>query len=282
MALALDKNLSSLQVAIVGGGNMGQAILAGWISTSEGPAAQWTPESFVVVNPGEEKRKHITARYGVRCVAAVSDLPESDIVVLAVKPQKMFDVLDEMAVLSWLPSTLCISIAAGIPTNKLQEALPEGCTVIRAMPNTPLLIGQGVTTLCAGSTATSVELDFACALFASIGAAHAIPEDLIDASSAISGSGPAYAAALIEALADAGVCVGLDRQLAEDLARDTLAGTGAMMQQQHASAYDTRVAVCSPGGSTLAALDAFEAGGFSQAIHDGVKAAVARSKELGQ
>ncbi len=271
----------AMRIAIIGGGKMGEAVLSGLLAAHQGCAAAWNADAFTVVNPGSEKRKHLQQAYGVCCVEDSSQLAAADIVVLAVKPQKMDEVLSVVSHLPFASSALFISVAAGLSTARLEQLLPAGARVVRAMPNTPLLIGRGVTTLCAGSLASKEDLELGLAMFACLGASFAVDESLMDATGAINGSGPAYVAALIEALAAAGHRQGLDIQLAEQLAVLTVDGTAELMVQRRQSASQTRVDVCSPGGTTLAALGAMEQGGFSTSIIDGVQAAVDRSKELG-
>ncbi len=270
-------------VAIVGGGKMGEAILGGWIASEEGAAAALSPQSFVVANPGEARRDYLAERYGVRCVADACEIDAADIVVLAVKPQVMKGVLDQMrtspAYSGGEEGPLFVSIAAGLSTDALLAMLPEGARLVRVMPNTPLLVGSGVTTVCSSSRCGG-DVELVRDLFACLGSAYVVDEDAMDATGAISGSGPAYAALLIEALRDAGVSQGLDADLAEKLAAQTLEGTCRLMRERGQDAEQTRVAVCSPGGTTLAALAAMDREGFSRAVGAGVDAAVARSKEL--
>lgn len=272
---------SSIRIAIIGGGKMGEAMLAGWLRAEAGIASSWSAADFTVVNPGSEKRERLSRTYGVRCVADAAALEAADLIVLAVKPQVMFDVLHEIESLPFVSGALCISVAAGIGTRRLEQALPAGTHVVRAMPNTPLLIGAGATTLCKGSNADEGDIETARALFASIGEAFVVDEALMDATGAINGSGPAYVAALVEALAHAGAAAGLDLDLAEHLAAVTVVGTGRMMVERGQSAAQTRLDVCSPKGTTLAALDAMEGAGFSHSVEQGVEAAIRRSKELG-
>lgn len=275
---------ASCRVAVIGGGKMGEAILGGWIASDQGPAACLGAKNFEVANPGEQRRAYLAARYGVACVADARELGAADIVVLAVKPQVMMDVLasirDSSVCLGTHASPLFISIAAGLATSRLEQALPARSRLVRAMPNTPLLVGAGATAVCAGSHATSDDLELARGLFASLGMACVVSESDIDAIGALSGSGPAYVAAMIEALRDAAAAWGIDPELAEQLALQTTFGTALLMKETGQSAETCRVNVCSPGGTTLAALDAMSKAGFDQVFAAGVEAAVRRSKEL--
>ena len=274
------------RIALVGGGKMGEAIMGGWIASHAVPADQLGAANFTVANPGEERRNYLKDRYGVSCVANAREIDGADIVVLAVKPQVMMGVLEEIAALPAYEGgdggPLFVSIAAGLSTQRLEEALPDGARLVRTMPNTPLLVGAGATTVTAGTHASDDDVALVCNLFACLGKAYVVDEDAMDATGAVSGSGPAYVAALIEALRDGGVVQGLDAGLAEALAQQTVYGTALLMQETGQDAQATRVAVCSPGGSTLAALAAMDETGFARSIDAGVAAAVRRSKELGQ
>ena len=177
---------------------------------------------------------------------------------------------------------LFISIAAGIPTTRLEAALPKDAHVVRVMPNMPLSIGAGASGVCKGAQATNDEYDYVVGLFGCLGRAVPVDESDMDIVCALSGSGPAYVAAMIEALRDAAAAQGLDEQLAETLALQTVLGTARLIDETPLSPAVTREAVCSPGGTTLAALDAMYEAGFNDVFQAGVDAAVRRSKELAQ
>ena len=268
-------------VALVGGGKMGEAIMAGWLQATEGPAAELSPASFQVANPGAERQQYLRDTYGVACVDDASCLSAAQIVVLAVKPQVLPEVLPVVAQLPFLADSLVVSIAAGYTTSRIESFLPEGTHVVRVMPNTPLMVGSGASCLCAGSCATSEELHLAEKLFCSLGKAWVVEESALDAVCAVSGSGPAYVAALIEAMAEGAVRAGLPREFGEALATQTAYGTAKLMLVREQGAEKTRVDVCSPGGTTLAGLDAMNAAGFGEAVAKGVVAAYERSIELG-
>lgn len=279
---AIDRlNSADARIAIVGGGKMGEAILAGWLGASDGIAGEWNASNFVVVNPGKARRSYLEDAHGIACVGDSSLLDNADLVVFSVKPQVAFDVLPALRALPFMSDALFVSIAAGITTSALELRLPSSCHVVRAMPNTPLLVGKGATTLCAGSATSDEEMALVVQLFSLIGEAHQVEEGLMDVTCAINGSGPAYFAAMIEAMADAAAQAGLDRNLAERLATQTAFGTTSLMVERRQTAEKTRLDVCSPGGTTLAALDAMNRAGFAQAVAAGVKAAIERGKELG-
>lgn len=274
------------RIVIIGGGKMGEAILGGLIAAQSGPAACLDAGNFTVANPGKPRRDLLTQRYGVKCVADAAQAQAADVVILAVKPQVMMGMLAGIAALDVYAGgargPLFVSIAAGLTTETLESSLAPGSRVVRTMPNTPLLVAQGTTAVCAGANCTEQDVGFVCDLFACLGYAFVCDESDIDAVGAVSGSGPAYVAALIEALRDGGAAQGLDARQAEKLALQTVLGTAQLMVETGDGAQETRIAVCSPGGSTLAALDAMERGGFSASLKAGVAAAVARSKELAQ
>lgn len=273
------------RIAVVGCGKMGEAIMSGWLDASSGSASLLTSENFVAIHPRMQRRNTLEKRYAIRCVERPCDLPEvPDLVLLAVKPQVMRGVLEDITAgaLSWGGShgALFVSIAAGLPTSRLEASLLPGTRLIRVMPNTPLLVGAGVSALCGGAQATPDDLLLVKDLFASLGSAYVVDEAHLDAVGALSGSGPAYVAAFVEALCAAGCRQGLDSDLAGSLALETLRGTALLMEKTAQSPASVREAVCSPNGTTLAALSALQASGFAQSIDKGVAAAVARSKEL--
>ena len=206
-------------------------------------------------------------------------------VILAVKPQVMGSVLDSIhKTVSKCPAyaqALYISIAAGITTSQLRAQLPEGARVVRTMPNTPLMVGAGITAVVSDGGASCEDVALVQSLFACLGTAVLVKECEMDAVCAVSGSGPAYMAAMIEALRDGGVEQGLSPQLATSLALQTMLGTARLIHETGASPEETRISVCSPGGTTLAALEAMNARDFSGTIQAGVAAATKRSKELG-
>lgn len=276
--------MADFRILVVGGGKMGEAIFGGWIASEQAPANGIGADDFVVVEPSEDRRVYLEERYGVSCVADALE-PEGrfDIVLLSVKPQVMMSVLDALSKSGRFEgenAPLFVSIAAGMTVERLEGALPAGARLVRTMPNTPLLVGAGATAACAGSQASSDDVTLVRDLFACLGKAFVIQEELIDTVCALSGSGPAYVAAMIEALRDGAVVEGLEFEFAEELALQTVLGTALLMEQTGQSAEITRLNVCSPGGTTLAALDAMNARDFAEVFKAGVSAAVARAKEL--
>ncbi|MGI6045465.1 MAG: pyrroline-5-carboxylate reductase [Eggerthellaceae bacterium] len=272
-------------IAIIGGGEMGTAIMAGWIGAQTGPAAHLTAKDFIVANPGQERRDYLTEEFGVTCVPDAREIADAKLVVLAVKPQIMAGVLDTIAdrpPYSGKDSgPLFISVAAGLSTASLEKHLPQGARLVRVMPNMPLKVGAGAAGVAKGSAATDADFDLVCNLFDSLGYACKVEEDAIDIVCGLSGSGPAYVAAMVDALAKAAKDQGLDENLAENLALQTVYGTAEYMRQTGISARDTCDSICTPGGTTAAAMDAMRARDFDGVFAAGVNAAVRRSKELG-
>lgn len=269
------------RIAVIGGGKMGEAIIGGWISAQEGPARMLTAENFIVANPGRERRDYLAGNYGVACVEDASLIDAADVVLIAVKPQKMAEVLPVLASRPFARAAFYISVAAGWTTARIEGFLPQGARLCRLMPNTALLVQCGATAVCKGSKADDAECALVRDLFACLGRAWIVNEDQIDAVCAISGSGPAYVARLVEVLGSLGPEIGLPDGLAAQLALQTVLGTAQLMVQTGQSAEKTRIDVSSPGGTTLAALDAMDGAGFSDSIQQGVHAAIRRAKELG-
>lgn len=263
---------------------MGEAILGGWLNSRHGAAGVLSAANFTVVNPGVERRCYLEQRYGVECVADVTEVLRADLVVLAVKPQVMMGVLEKLSEMDAFSGgeqgPLFVSIAAGLTTARLEAALPKSARLVRTMPNMPLMIGAGATSVTAGSEVLENDVELVRDLFASLGSAVVVEEDQMDATCAVSGSGPAYVAAMIEALRDAGIKQGLDKQTAEDLALQTVFGTALLVKETGRDLAEVRQSICSPGGTTIAALEAMEEAGFRGVFEAGVAAAVLRSKEL--
>ncbi len=263
------------RVAFIGGGRMGEAILAGLIG-----AEVITPDRIVVAEPVAERREALVEAYGVACVAdGRTAVDGANIVVLAVKPQIVDSVIKTLS--DELTSALVISIAVGVTCARLESEMPAGTAVVRVMPNTPAMVGQGMAVVSGGTEATAEQIDLVRELFSLLGRAVIVDERYQDAASAISGSGPAYVALFVDALARAGVRQGLTRQIAEELALQTIRGTADLIEQTGQHPEQIIDAVSSPGGTTIAAIEALEAGGLRSAAFSAVDAAVKRAKELG-
>jgi len=275
------------KILVVGGGKMGEGIVAGWLAATEEPAGSLGSANIVVVEPGDTRRRFLVETHGVSCVADVSKVAFTpDVVVLAVKPQVMGDVLTCIsacdALVGQAGRTLFISIAAGLPTASIEAGLPGAQSVVRVMPNMPLAIGAGASGVCGGANATEDQIDYVARMFGCLGRAVVVDEGDMDVVCALSGSGPAYVAALVEALRDAAAARGLDVALAQELALQTVLGTARLIDETGVSPAQARESICSPGGTTLAALDALYQAGFTEMFDAAIEAAVKRSKELAQ
>ncbi len=262
-------------LAVIGGGRMGEAIVAGLLA-----AHAATSSAIVVAEPDAQRRQTLTAAHRVRCVATAREaLPGAAVVLLAVKPQVIDAVVADIA--SELPAgALVVSIAVGVTTSRLESSLPAGTAVVRVMPNTPAMVREGMSVVSGGLEATAEQVEQVREMFAALGRAVVLDERQQDAAAAISGSGPAYVALFVDALARAGVRQGLAREVAQALAVQTLRGTAALLEETGQHPEQLADAVSSPGGTTIAALEALEAGGFRAAVSSAVNAAVARAKEL--
>jgi pyrroline-5-carboxylate reductase len=257
---------------LVGGGKMGSALLSGLVS------AGWAPLGDLVVSetdPAQRDRLE-KAHPGLTVVGGPVD---ADDVLLAVKP----DVAE--AVLRTLGATgprRVLSIVAGISTDRLEATLPAGSVVVRAMPNTPSLIGAGVAGLSGGMAATSADLDWAEGILAAVGTVVRLPERHLDAVTGISGSGPAYLFFVAESLIDAGVTAGLTRDVSRQLVVGTLLGASRMLEETGEEPAELRAAVTSPGGTTAAAVRTLEFKAVRSAFIEAVAAATERSRQLGR
>lgn len=273
-----------MRIAVIGGGKMGEAIVGGWIASNEGMAQAVCAQDVVVVDPGEGRRALLSERYGVTCLSDATDVSAADLVVLAVKPQVMMGVLDAMCGMPVFAESdpLFVSIAAGLTTERLEGGLPARARLVRVMPNMPLAIGAGASAVTPGACATEADVALVADLFGCLGKSVVVEEGLMDAVCAVSGSGPAYVAAMVESLRDASVAEGLPADVAEALALQTVLGTARLIGETGQTPAAVRESICSPGGTTLAALSAMREAGFDEVFSAGVHAAVRRSKELAQ
>jgi pyrroline-5-carboxylate reductase len=269
--------LRKKKLAILGSGNMGEALVKGLLRAGKVP-----PESLVCTDERAERREELQKRYGVHVSgdnrAAVAG---ADIVVIAVKPQVIDAVLEAIA-----PAVdakkLVISIAAGVPIAALARKLGAGVRIIRTMPNTPALVGAGATALARGPHATEQDLEQALALFEAVGVAVVVEEHHLDAVTGLSGSGPAFVFMAIEALADGGVKVGLARPVAMALAAQAVMGSAKLVLETGEHPGRLKDQVTSPGGTSIAGVHALEQHGFRAALIAAVEAATRRSRELGE
>lgn len=267
----------NLNIGFIGGGNMGEALVNGLISASLFPA-----ETVSVYDVIPTRMEHLSGKYDIQARRNIAELARlSQIIVLAIKPQVMSQVLGELRDhLSGNP--LVISIAAGIPLSVLEKALPEGTAIVRVMPNTPALVLKGASALSRGRSVTAEQMEMALALFRAVGKAVEVEEKWMDVVTGLSGSGPAYVLLMIEALIDAGVLMGLPRHLARELVVQTFVGTSVMLDQAERHPAEMKDMITSPGGTTIQGLKVLEARGVRGALIEAVEAATRRSQELGR
>lgn len=265
------------RVALAGCGNMGQALLAGW--RTQGRAAG----DIIVIEPDPERRAAAVQRFGITAVADASALPSPvpPLIVLAVKPQVMASVAAAYRFAA-SPERVFLSIAAGCRSASLAGWLGEGTPIVRAMPNTPAAIGQGITVAYATPAVSPAQRQVCHAALSAVGEVLWIDDEaLMDPVTAVSGSGPAYVFLFAECLAQAGIDAGLPPVLAERLARATVSGAGALLARSAEPAGALRAQVTSPGGTTAAALSILQQdGGLQRLISEAVRRASVRAGEL--
>jgi pyrroline-5-carboxylate reductase len=264
-----------VQLGLLGGGRMGEALVGGLI------AAEWSAAQIAIAEVDPDRRHVLEARFPEARVvpSAAWAVADAEVVVVAVKPN---DVVASLlsCVETLPPDALVVSIAAGVPIATIEAAVP-GRPVVRAMPNTPALVGRAASAIAPGSHAERNHVDLAASILGGVGTVVEVPEKSIDAVTGLSGSGPAYVFLLAEALIDAGVLVGLPRTTARDLAIQTLLGSAELLAGSSDGPEAQRAAVTSPGGTTAAALQVLEQRGFRAALIDAVVAATERSREIG-
>lgn len=261
-------------IAILGAGKIGEALLSGLLRAGRSPDGLMFTERY------EGRRIELTERYGVAAVDVATAARRADVLVVAVKPQDIDPLLAELAPVVG-PSTLVVSLAAGLPTSLYEEALPAGVPVVRVMPNTPLLVGEAMSAIAAGTHAGEEHMDLVEALLSSVGKVVRVPESQMDAVTALSGSGPAYFFFLVEAMIDAGLMLGLPRAVAAELIIQTAIGAARMLRDSGEHPVTLREAVTSPGGTTVAAVRELENHGVRAALLAAIEAAAVRSAQLG-
>lgn len=263
------------RIAVLGAGKIGEALLTGLL------AAGWPVDELVFTERHEGRAAELTAAHGVAAVDVAEAAGHADIIVVAVKPQDIRPVLVELAA-ALRPGTLVVSLCAGLPTALFEQALPAGTPVVRVMPNTPMLVGEAMSAISAGTHATDDQLAAVEKLLASVGRVVRVPESQQDAVTALSGSGPAYFFYLVEAMIDAGILLGLPRAVAADLIVQSAFGAARMMQESGDHPVILREAVTSPAGTTIAAVKELEKHGVRAALIAAIEAARDRSVELGR
>ncbi|MGY0501835.1 pyrroline-5-carboxylate reductase [Nocardia sp. FBN12] len=266
------------RIAVVGGGRIGEALVAGLLESGR------ATKDLVIVEPLAPRAAQLAERFKVRVSGSVSDaVVGADIVVIAVKPSVVDSVLTDLskADLDSSGDQVLVSLAAGVSTARLEAKLPAGFAVVRVMPNTPMLVGQGMCVQSPGRYAKAEQLEQVGEMLEAVGKVVTVPESQMDAVTAVSGSGPAYFFLVVEAMVDAAVGLGLARDVAGELVVQTMIGSAAMLDETGQSPADLRAAVTSPGGTTAAALRELERGALRSTFTEALHAAKQRSAEQG-
>lgn len=267
------------RITVVGGGKMGEALIAGIVANAGSEAANGNDVVVSVVEPDASRADELVKRYGIEQLPNAEAAAESELLILAVKPQIIAKVGRELA--DQLDSKhVVISVAAGATLGFLAKVFGEGVQLVRAMPNTPALVGKGATGLSFGGNVTSESRVLVGEIFSAVGAVVEVGDELQDAVTSVSGSGPAYFFAFVEALTAGGIEQGLDAKTAELLAKQTLIGAAAMLEETGDSATILRENVTSPNGTTQAALESLTANGLADTVAKAERAAAARSAEM--
>ncbi|MDQ6850852.1 MAG: pyrroline-5-carboxylate reductase [Actinomycetota bacterium] len=262
-------------LAILGGGKIGEALVTGLLR------GHHTAADIVVVEKHQQRADQLAATYGVKTLDVSEAAHTARTLVIAVKPQDIDTLLTELRPAVTLDH-LVVSVAAGVTTARVEQALTEGVPVVRCMPNTPALVDEAMTAVAGGAHAQEHHLAAAEALLASVGKVVRVPESQLDAVTALSGSGPAYFFFLVEAMIDAGILLGLPRALAADLIVQTAIGSAVMLRDSGEHPVQLREAVTSPGGTTIMAIRELEVHGVRAALLAAIEAAAKRSAELGK
>jgi pyrroline-5-carboxylate reductase len=263
------------RVAVLGAGTIGQSLIAGLLSD------KWRePHEIVATGRRDEHIAELEERLGIEATLSNTEaLPGAALVVIAVKPQDFDVLLGEIGPVV-TPEQTVLSVAAAITTAAIEERLASGVPVVRAMPNAPATVHEGIAGLCAGAHADEPHLALAEEALAHLGAVVRVPEPYMDAVTAVSGSGPAYFALLAEAMIEAGILLGLGREVSTQLVVQTMLGTAKLLRDEHMHPVELREKVTSPGGTTIRAVRELEQAGVRAAFLNAIQAALDRSREL--
>jgi pyrroline-5-carboxylate reductase len=262
-------------IAVLGAGKIGEALLSGLLQGGRGA------DELLFTEKHPERAAALTERYGVEGLDVPGAAQRADVLVVAVKPQDIEPLLDELSpVLK--PGTLVVSLCAGLPTSLYERRLPDHTPVVRVMPNTPMLVGEAMSAISAGKYATDEHLNLVEELLTTVGKVARVPENQQDAVTALSGSGPAYFFYLVEAMIDAGILLGIPRDLASSLIIQSAVGAAAMLSEGGQHPTILREAVTSPAGTTIMAIRELERHGVRAAMLAALEAARDRSVELGR
>jgi pyrroline-5-carboxylate reductase len=260
-------------LAILGAGKIGESLLRGLLSSPDAP-------HVVVTARRAERLQELRERYGVAATQSNAEAVDgAQVVVLAVKPQDFDALLAEVAE-SISPEQTVLSVAAAVTTAQIEARLREGVPVVRSMPNAPATVHEGIAGLCAGAHAGEQHLALAEDVLRHLGPVVRVPERYMDAITAVSGSGPAYFALLAEAMIEAGILLGLSREISTQLVVQTMFGTAKLLRDERMHPVELREAVTSPGGTTIRAIRELERAGVRAAFLNAIQAAMERSQEL--
>ena len=263
------------RIAVLGAGKIGEALISGLVSSGwREPAELWA------TSRRQERVDELAERYGVRATTSNAEaVSGAAIVVVAVKPQDIEALLGEIGGLLGEEQTV-LSIAAAIPTSLIEGHLLARVPVVRAMPNTPSTVHEGIAGIAGGAHAAETHLAAASEVLSHLGRVVRVPESQMDAVTAVSGSGPAYFALLAEAMIEAGILLGLSREISTQLVVQTMLGTAKQLRDTHTHPVELREMVTSPGGTTIAAIRVLEMAGVRAAFLNAIQAAMDRSREL--
>ena len=265
------------EIGFIGGGKMGEALMKGILK-----AKLSTVDNIIVSDVDKKRCQSLEDETGIKTTQDNKEVTaNSDIIILAVKPNIMGAILEELK--SDITSKhLVVSIAAGIPLNFMESSLNEGCRAIRVMPNTPCLVGETAAGYALGKNTTQDDGELVGQILNAVGRSYLLEEKYLDAVTGLSGSGPAFIYTVIEALADGGVKMGLPRDVSTELAAQTAFGAAKMVLESDAHIGELKDSVTSPGGTTIEGLHALEKGGLTNALINAVEAATKKSKRLGK
>jgi pyrroline-5-carboxylate reductase len=264
-----DNNL----LAVLGAGVMGETVLSGLLR------AGWTPDRLIATDRRPEREVEIAGKYGITMMTNAEAAAKADTVILVVKPQDMHELLVEIAP-AVRPSTLIVSLCAGVDTASIEEQLPEGIAVVRVMPNTPAQVDEGMAAISPGSHSDHDHLARVTEILSATGRVVTVPERYQDAVTAISGSGPAYLFFVVEAMIEAGVHLGLPRSTSTELVVQTVVGSAKLLRETGEHPTVLRERVTSPGGTTAAAVRELEDHKVRAAFLSALEAARNRSRDL--
>jgi pyrroline-5-carboxylate reductase len=262
-------------IALLGAGKIGESLLAGLLSSGTRE-----PGEIVVTGRRDERLREVADRHGVRTTRSNAEaVAGAALVVIAVKPQDFDTLLGEIGGLLTVEQTV-LSVAAAIPTAQIEARLATGVPVVRAMPNAPSLVHEGMAGICAGAHAGDEHLALAEEVLTHLGSVVRVPERAMDAVTAVSGSGPAYFALLAEGMIEAGILLGLSREVSTQLVVQTMLGTARLLRDEGMHPVELREGVTSPGGTTIRAIQELESAGVRAALFNAIQAAMERSREL--